>query len=641
MEILLMGENDEDACLKPLLAAQIKMHLEIIDSGKFYENLPIINLNENKTSVSIVLIAPKNSNNTKFFLEMISNWLLPGEKLDPTYFISIDFKVEFENSPNLSFTKIRLDFQDHGVIFNIKKGFKILERELKIGMCKPYFAKKILEVKGLSSQSKTAYVQEHIAYLVKRLPEQISREIFIEMQHILVLCSEKFKSERGARLLTRLITLNYLFKKWLFESCKIAPNRRHIKIKIFKSQIYKEEKEKKVVSLAIGINLLDENEIFEEKHIQKGIQSILPDVVIEKGSFFHSKKDSSNIRIMYLEISKLNGEILSPKEIHLLNSELAIDLKARVERLMQPIFMPKNEEEIMRNALSLANQIQYLSDPSQVFISFQEQTLTHIYFTVILVYLKSKSSLTTNHNLEQTTSKLQIYTEWTKPVGSIRKKYVKEAATMRVGVSKDAFLREDHSLDLYKARQVVFEELQRIFGPLRDYNGGLISKEGEQLSKLKQLLYSINIHQDFLVENFFYSLTPSSMRNILEPEVLRALFLMVIDTADLVQKCCEEPYAVKILRELDIIYVSIASDISEVHETIVNQIDRLKINPQNIAHVKINPYNIPCQGYIYRCDDPYNQEHFCQTIMFSLEKFIKAESSIKWGEEEHFSAALN
>ena len=61
---------------------------------------------------------------------------------------------------------------------------------------------------------------------------------------------------------------------------------------------------------------------------------------------------------------------------------------------MHPIFMPRNEEEVMRNILSLSNQIRYIKDPQQVFITFDEQTNAHLFFTVILVRILKKGFIT-------------------------------------------------------------------------------------------------------------------------------------------------------------------------------------------------------------------------------------------------------
>ena len=85
------------------------------------------------------------------------------------------------------------------------------------------------------------------------------------------------------------------------------------------------------------------------------------------------------------------------------------------------------------------------------------------------------------------------------------KKHRKEASVHRVKVPKEQFLRRDHSIDLYKARQTVVSEISRVVGEIRDYNGGMISKQNELLCSVKRLLGDMKNSDELLLENFFYS----------------------------------------------------------------------------------------------------------------------------------------
>ena len=68
----------------------------------------------------------------------------------------------------------------------------------------------------------------------------------------------------------------------------------------------------------------------------------------------------------------------------------------------------------------------------------------------------------------------------------LRKKYPKEANIFQLQIDKDPFLRADHSLDLHQARQSIVEELEKVIGEVRDYNGGLISKQHALFALLKE-----------------------------------------------------------------------------------------------------------------------------------------------------------
>ena len=90
-------------------------------------------------------------------------------------------------------------------------------------------------------------------------------------------------------------------------------------------------------------------------------------------------------------------------------------------------------------------------------------------------------------------SSLQYIHDHTKNVGTLRKKYQKEVTVFRVKLPKEGFLRRDHTIDLYKARQTVVGELSLVVGEFRDFNGGMITKQNELLSSLK-IYWRLRLH---------------------------------------------------------------------------------------------------------------------------------------------------
>jgi len=80
---------------------------------------------------------------------------------------------------------------------------------------------------------------------------------------------------------------------------------------------------------------------------------------------------------------------------------------------------------------------------------------------------------------------------------------------------------------LQKARQAVAHELIKILGEFRDYNGGMIVKQNEVLEQLRELFTETERKNEFLLENFFYSLKPAVMQSILPPKILKSLFSLL------------------------------------------------------------------------------------------------------------------
>ncbi|MBI3508384.1 MAG: hypothetical protein HY069_01930 [Chlamydiia bacterium] len=89
-----------------------------------------------------------------------------------------------------------------------------------------------------------------------------------------------------------------------------------------------------------------------------------------------------------------------------------------------------------------------------------------------------------------------------------------------------SFLRADCSVDLYKARSSIYAQLTQVLGELRDYNGGMLFKQIEQVNALQQALGKGT--DSVLLEKFFYALMPMEMRTSLDTETLKQFFVLFL-----------------------------------------------------------------------------------------------------------------
>jgi hypothetical protein len=574
-------------------------------------------------TISFYLITPYQNDCFKFFLEMIRYWLIPGQKLNIVLFHAIEFMMPDISQKTFMLSEILVHVDNAADLSVLKHNLPAMAKEIKLGLCSPYNARKILEIKGLSTDQKLAHVLEHIQSIASRRPLDFDSDVFTELQHILLNCRDDFKTIRECGHLSRIILIQHLFRKNLRKVVKQTPEKRHLNLKIFKCKLSTPGKPKSVLGIIVGINFLADKEIFEEKHLLKSVQSFMPNIHAVEGSFIANRKGSDAICTLYLEVAKDDGMEFTAEEINRLRRELPNDLKDRIEHMMHPIFMPRNEEEIMRNILSLANQLKMVKDMPQIFITFDEQTHFNLFFTVILVRVLRPNSCKLEEVFEKANTFLEYIHDSTRIVGYLRKKHPKEATVFRVELPKEMFLRADHSIDLYKARQTVVAELQRILGGVRDYNGGMISKQSESLLRLRTLLAEAGSYNDFLLENFFYSLTPSIMRNVLEPQALRTLFLMLLNMLE-TGIPDHQNLAVQFYRELDAVYVMIAAANHGIKDAVNAALNKLNVGTTELASIYVNTSDMPCLGYIYNCDDPYKQEHFCQTISLVTDAWVSS-----------------
>jgi hypothetical protein len=569
-------------------------------------------------NLSIFLLCRYRPNAGKFFHDMVSRWLLPGKRLNLSLFFSTDFRLPDLGTEIYSISEIVICLdQDHDIEM-IRRNLPIIETEIRLGIISVYHASRILEIKGLSADQKTSLIQEKISALVQRRPADFDYDIFSQMQHFLVMCRNEFKAMRESHHMSRIIYVFYLFRKSLRREVEAFPNKRHLSLKLIKARLHLPLGIKRVLGVFIGMNFLKENEVFEQRHLIRAFQNYIPNVRAVEDSFFVNEGPDDKIHTIYVEVEKENGADFSLEEIKKLRRELPEDLKRRVEHLTLPIFMPRNEEEVMRNIVTLSQQLKYIRDIPQVIISFDEHTDMELCFTVILLRILQPGSLPIQEIFQKAKTRFKFIPDRIKRVGMIRNKYPKEAAVFRVRLPNSSFLRGDHSVDLYKARQELTKELQKIIGEVRDFNGGMISKQNEVFLGLKSQLGDAGEQSEFLLQNFFHSIFPVELRSVLDPGPLKVLFMLFLEMIEK-SNINKRRFEYKVEEDSDRLFVMMGLQDFSLKVKIFESIDRLHLYSPQLVSVHLHVFDTIYLGYIYFCDDKAKQEAFVRALQQSFE----------------------
>ncbi len=517
------------ALLKKILPSDLFFSNTVVDTkakiAYLQENLPIVIWSFSETHVTSYLLCKHRLNAANFFYDIISRWLIPEKRLNIDLFFSSDFYLkELADSP---FTIARISFRASPLeIEEIKENQKSAQTEIRLGVLSSYHARRILEFKGLSSDAKTAMIQEKIGSLIQSGSKDYDKSIFSQMQKFLVTCKEEFKNVRDYHHISRIISIFYTIRKQLLQKTEAFPEKRQLIIKFLKTKLHFPEKEHNVLGILVGLNFLKEHEIFEEKHLISAIQMYIPSAQKVDGSFLLESSHNRKIQTLYIEIQK--PEEFTQEEIQNLRTSLPENLKGHIEYLMHPIFMPRNEEEVLRNIMVLSKQLRYVQDIPQVIITFDEQKAQDLSFTVIFLRVVKSKSPSFTEVIQKFQKKFKVKPERVRKVGVLRRKYAKEAVVFRILLASKDYLRSNHSVDLYRAREDVLAEMFRVCGEVRDYNGGMIYKQNELFSSLKKELKSISQKHEFLLEKFFFALAPMEMRSIVSVEHLKAFFFMLL-----------------------------------------------------------------------------------------------------------------
>ncbi len=395
--------------------------------------------------------------------------------------------------------------------------------EIELGVRSPYHAARILEMKALSMDEKRALVQDQILGTIRRFPHLFDYDLFSEMQQFFLAFSDQYFRCRTVFEVAETLRALYTLRKKVFRIAERCPGRRHAEVKVMRRTLSYPLEQKEALEITVAMNVLKENEVFKKNHLLKAVQNILPKVTLIVGSDYQEKE--APLHLLTIEVEKEGG--FEIEEIADLKRWLPRTLKGKIEHLQHTLFMPRNEEEILRNVITLGRELRFARDLPQVILSFENQTETGLVFTVILARILLPDAPPLEDVL--LASPLRPKIDRIKQLGILRKKYPKEAAVFKVELPNAPFLREDRSIDLYKARQTILKKLKTIFGEIRDYNGGMISKQDEVFKGLEKVLGEVGKTENLLLENFFHSLFPLEKRSLIDPEVLGTFFLLLVE----------------------------------------------------------------------------------------------------------------
>jgi hypothetical protein len=627
-------------------------------------HLPIIsfqNLNPGKESFSYVVLCDGEHTHGvgRFIGDMLCKWLIPGRQLALTGNRSLNF--HFANLKERCFFLC-----EHFIVISDEKEYQLIKnnidsfsKQLRLNILAVYHARHVLSVKKLSLEEKSALIQENISSLLENERIDVEKNAFDQMQNFLIkLSAEKnlsqikdnlnrlmnkrpksfdrdiyetinyvrisfddhFTALRDPRYVSRLIGYFYLFNKIVKQKLFQFPETRHLSIKLLKTHHTDPTNQKNIIGIMMTMNLLQETERFDLKHLIQAIKNCIQESRYVKNSFISDKRDEK-ILSYYLEIEKQNNTKFSLEEIKNLNKNLPAQIKTRVENVINPIFMPRNEEEILRNIILLSKQIKYVKDIPQLIIIYDKQTGKEISFIVILVRLIKGDTPPIKEFFSYSQTFLKYIPEEEKIIGSLKKKYPKEVNIFRLSLNKSPFYRRDYSLDLQKARQVVVTELAKIIGDFRDYNGGMIHKQTQALDRLKQELPTLGKDKDFFIENFFYSIKPGIMQSILDTNTLKTFFLLFLQVLE--QGFGNNHFTLKTLSTPKYLLLMIGATSPSCKERVESVIDKQQIQSFDLTSCFMQEDGICALGYIYRTNNLSKHTHFYHTVLNEMNRWNK------------------
>lgn len=591
---------------------------------------------------------------SRYIPDIFSRWLIPGKRIAHEAGIGLQFSFAHFPQKQFYFRQEYFQFDDPAELSQALQSIPSLIEETRINILAAYQARYLTSLKSLSSHQRSELIRQNASlffsnahpslsqsafhrtnlfltqlseeekfgivkktmhYLTHARPQDFDTDIFREMSDFTSRLRDAFTMTRDPRHISRIVAFHYLFKKNLLQSIQEAPGERHLSIKLVKAQL---NAANPVIGILIGMNLLRESEPFDRKHLLSAIQSCLPLSTAVADSYVVDRQEET-LRIFYLEIQKPQNSPFTLQEIRNLKELLPERLKRRVDNIVHPIFMPRNEEEVLRTIVVLSKQMKFLRDLPHLTIHYEKQSDSEITFLIVLVRILKETDLPFKELMQSSLISLRIMIDEIRSAGSLKRRFPKEAVVFRAMLDKSPFFRKDLSLDLKRARQKVAAELRQLLGDFRDFNGGMIHKQDEALEQLRKTIGAPAVHHEILLENFFYSLRPGIMQTILPSELLRSLFTMLLEVLD--EDLAQKSFSLKVSGEGKYFLAMIGAAAPTFKEEVMSAVSFLRIPSYDLTTTFLHVQENATLGYILRTENLERRSQFQQSLLDAMLKW--------------------
>lgn len=592
------------------------------------KNLPIIyqdipEITPDGLILSFLCAPTEEAKAEKVLLEIIRKWLFPEKEVNILNFYNLYFHMRGVSSKLLFLGEVKILIENGKELSLAREHLPLLTSELSLCLSSSKYLEHILDTKALTFDQKSSHVQFLLRKFIERVPRQFDVEVFKEMSTFYALSTSEFRKFRMSRHLTRIIVSHFLMRKKILHHLSISPEKRHLEFRFIRSKLYFPFGTKSVLGLSIAVALSDRYETFEDIHVIEAAQKFVSNIQIVKGSYYFYRNNQNPIKYIYLEIEKKDGSKFQQQEISILNLELKEQLKKSIERLIPSVFMIRNEEEVMRNILLLSQELKFLSDIPQVMINFEKHEGEELFFTVLVVRVLKKHDLSLEKLFFSKKQSFRFIPDRVQNVGYIRKKNPKEANVFHLCIPKErSILRTNSSVNFYLARQKVISILIETLGEIRDYNGGMILKQGELFSRFKEAFSGIAAKDQELIENFFFALNPIESQATASLSHLKTLFRICLDAtrSELTRK---ESYFQKIIQKRSNCFAALRTKDKELEGILNEELNHLENFSKSLIKTRFNYQGTIIQGIIYETTNPEQQKHFQKVINSSIEKWHK------------------
>lgn len=478
--------------------------------------------------VSIFLICRHTPNKVFSFMSHIVRYtLVPGKCLEIAAEQAMDFCIG-DQAYIFCEISLHIDFQKD--LAKVRRNLPFAAAEIRRGITSPHAARSLLERRNCFDATKVEFVYDDLHFLCHRHPELFDAQVFAMLEAIFARTNSSFRALRRTRHFTRIIA-SFFYLDHLISLSKGGEqreiSRRQVYLHTFPAKLRFPFGERSVTGIAVAVSALESDEFLTIHQLIGAVTALLPGVRLVKNSDIEFTPSLYAGALHYFEIENIEGAPITPAQRKTLRELLPSEIKGHIERLIHPIFMPRNDEEIYRNVMRLSSALTETSTPAQIIINYEHQIDGHIVFSAVCVRLITIDAPPLSELFEGCSHRL--FFDQVKVVGQFNEELIKEANIFRIHVAKHKFMRKDGSIDIYKTKMALLLDLKRSVPELIDFHHDLIEELRNELGDLKAAIGDLGKNEEHLIEALFYSMSPTPKESAVTTEAFVGLFHLLLE----------------------------------------------------------------------------------------------------------------
>lgn len=580
------------------------------------------NPQQNPAQVLVTLIEPLRPSQPSppmTFLRLVAIRLIPGKQLRAVASTSTELQLKQgrEIFPmRVSQVVLEVPRQD---IDAAKRSQYYFKQEVALTLRSPPFAQMLCDSRSCLIDSHRLALYRLLARFATRIVQR-GFALFTHAQWVITTWPGGIAECRRAHHLARIVIGSFVMRTRISAKPTGPLSLRSLEVDLFPICIENPAGKRSGLAICTLLTFHKQSELFTPEQILAAVETLHPNIRPVLGSQFADNLSGANERMVYLEIEKTSGCAFTRTEIVHLRQLLSAELKERIEKLIHPVFIPRSDKELLHHIAWLSRELREVTDLPQVMISFDKQLSHALHFAILLVRVRRPGDSEVAALLKRQPLAMDMRTRFIKTIGHLRDTHPQEAVVFDVRQPKQGFLRKDGSIDLLSARSKALSALTDLFGEVRDINGGMIVKQNEAFVQLTKTIGETSADRKFLLENFFYSITPTPMQGIAATEPLAALFHLV---EECIAKGKESLHRLAYSHCLFVVTTTHGG----LKEHLDQSLEQLGLGDLDAASSEVSIDSRQAIAYLYASHDTSRLRLFLRTLTSALEQFKNRRAS--------------